>query len=139
MSVKNVSPALIFDGSAEKAIRLYETAFGAKVEGISRYGDAPPGQPVPAEHKHLIMHSLLRVGQNTLMLMDTTPERGIAKGSNVQIALEFTERDDMIKATETLAAGGQITMPVQKTFWGATFAMLKDAHGIHWMLSAPLK
>ncbi|RYD78984.1 MAG: hypothetical protein EOP53_10310, partial [Sphingobacteriales bacterium] len=31
--------------------------------------------------------------------------------------------------------GGKETMPLQETFWGATFGMLTDKFGVHWMIN----
>jgi uncharacterized glyoxalase superfamily protein PhnB len=44
------------NGEAEKAIRLYENALGAKVENVSRFGDVP-GMTPPAEHKNRVIHA----------------------------------------------------------------------------------
>lgn len=44
MSIKKLSPYIHFNGTAAKAIELYESALGAKIEAISRYGDVP-GSP----------------------------------------------------------------------------------------------
>lgn len=34
-----------------------------------------------------------------------------------------------------LLAGSQILMPLEDTFWGAYFGMLKDKFGVQWMVS----
>ena len=34
-----------------------------------------------------------------------------------------------------LSAGGQVTMPINQTFWGAYFGMFTDKFGIHWMVN----
>jgi hypothetical protein len=41
MSIKQLNPYLNFNGTAEKAIRRYESALGAKTEGLMRFGDIP--------------------------------------------------------------------------------------------------
>ena len=42
-------------------------------------------------------------------------------------------------ATDALAAGGKVVSPLRDTFWGATFGMLVDACGIHWMFNCQKK
>jgi PhnB protein len=37
-----------------------------------------------------------------------------------------------------LAEGGIVTMPLNKTFWGAYFGMLVDPFGINWMINVDL-
>jgi PhnB protein len=34
-----------------------------------------------------------------------------------------------------LSADGKVTMPLQKTFWTATFGMCTDKFGIQWMVN----
>ena len=41
MSIKQLNPYLIFNGTAAKAIQLYESALGGKTEGLMRFGDVP--------------------------------------------------------------------------------------------------
>jgi PhnB protein len=138
MSIKKINPYIHFNGTAEKAISLYERALDAKTESISRYGDVP-GMQVPPEQKSLIMHAVLRIGEGAVMVSDTTPDRPIAAEGNVQIALDFTEPAGMAKAFEALAAGGKVTLPFQETFWGAKFGMLTDVYGVRWMFNCELK
>ena len=61
MSIKKVNPYIQFNGTAEGGIKLYQSALGAKIEGISRYGDVP-GPGMPPEHRSRIMHAVLRIG-----------------------------------------------------------------------------
>jgi PhnB protein len=35
-----------------------------------------------------------------------------------------------------LAGGGQVQMPLTKTFWSPRFGMLSDRFGVGWMVSA---
>ena len=35
--------------------------------------------------------------------------------------------------------GGTIMMPLEDTFWGARFGMLKDKFGVNWMFNHELK
>lgn len=138
MSIKQINPYILLNGTAAKAIELYESALGAKTESIMRFGDAPGMNP-PPEQKNFIMHATLRIGANVVMMSDTPPDRAVAPGGNVEIALHFTGLSELAKAFDALAAGGKVSMPPQDTFWGARFAMLTDAYGVKWMLSCELK
>jgi PhnB protein len=138
MNIKQVNPYIHFSGTAEKAIKLYESALGAKTEAIMRYSDVP-GMPTPPEQQSLIMHATLRIGQGVVMMSDTPPERAASAGGNVQVSLQFAEVPDIEKAFEALGAGGKVTLPLQDMFWGARFGMLTDAYGVNWMLNCDLK
>ena len=138
MAIKQLNPYILFNGTAEKAIQLYESALGAKTEKKTRYGDVPASN-APPEHKNLIIHAVLRIGEGVVMVSDATPDSPVATEGNVQIALDFAEPPDMAKAFEALATGGKIVLPIQDTFWGAKFGMLTDAYGVRWMFNCELK
>src|SRR6266850_5325327 len=126
MSIKQLNPYLNFNGTAEKAIRRYESALGAKTEGLMRFGDIP-GTTVGPENRDRIIHALLRIGAGVVMISDTQPGVPVATEGNVHVCLDFDDVTDMTRKFEALAADGQVTLPVQDTFWGARFGMLTDA------------
>ncbi len=138
MSIKNLNPYLCFNGTADKAIKLYESALGAKAESVSRFGDVP-GMDFAPEHKSRVMHALLRIGEGVVMISDSQPNTPVATEGNVQVSLQFDEVADMAKKFDALAAGGKVTMPLQDTFWGAKFGMLTDAYGVRWMFNCEIK
>src|SRR5438874_4107543 len=138
MSIKQVNPYIHFNGTAEKAIKLYENALGAKTETVMRYSDAP-GACAPNGNANLILHAAVRIGAGMVMVSDTQPDRPVATRSNVQVALDFLDPDTMEKAFAALAAGGKVAVSPQDMFWGAKFGMLTDAFGVQWMFNCELK
>lgn len=137
MSIQQLNPYLNFDGTAEKAIALYERALGAKVEHMQRFSDMPGAKPAP-EAASRVMHAMLRIGAGTVMISDTQPGMPFTVGNNVYVCLDFDDGADMAKKFDALAAGGKVEMPLQDTFWGAKFGMLQDAYGIRWMFNHTL-
>jgi PhnB protein len=85
------------------------------------------------------MHALLRIGPGVVMVSDTMPGQPLPRGANIHVCLDFDDVDDLRRRFEALAAGGTITMPLQDTFWGATFGILVDAYGVGWMLNCTKK
>jgi PhnB protein len=138
MAINQLSPYLNFDGTADKAIKLYERALGAKVEQLQRFSDIPGAKPDP-QNGQRVMHASLRIGSGTIMISDTQPGMVFTVGNNVHVCLAFSDPDEMGGKFDALAAGGKVTMPLQDTFWGARFGMLTDAFGINWMFNAQLK
>ena len=139
MSIRRLNPYILLNGTGDKAIQLYQSALGAKIEGLMRYGDVPGMKTVPPEHRNYIMHAMLHVGESVLMLSDTTPDRPVSDGDNVQIALDYTDPAEMAKAFDAMAAGGKVTMPIADAFWGAKFGSLTDAYGVRWMFNCEMK
>jgi PhnB protein len=140
MAIKKINPSLTFDGTAVKAIKLYEQALGAKVERLMRFGDAPAmGRPCPDAYKDRVMHAILRIGEEMLMVMDAPPDVPVATTSNVQVALDLDDPVDMTKRFDALAAGGAVRVAPHDAFWGAKFGMLIDAFGVNWIFNCQTK
>ena len=138
MAIKKLNPYLNFNGTAEKAIKLYETALGVKTDRIMRFGDVAEMKVAP-EHKNLVMHAALFIGEGIIMVSDCQPNQPSTTGDNIQVSLDFDNVADMAKKFDALSAGGKVILPLQDMFWGAKFGMLKDAYGINWMFNCELK
>jgi PhnB protein len=136
MAIKKATPYLNFDGTAERAIKLYESALGARTETIQRFGEMPGAAP---EHKNRVLHALLHLGDAILMMSDTQPGTPLRPGINLHVALDFDDVADMARKFDSLAKGGKVTLPLADAPWGARFGMLTDAHGINWMFNCAQK
>jgi len=134
MAIKQLNPYLNFGGNAAQAIAFYEKALGAKTETSQTFGDVP-GMPAAAENKDRIMHALLKLGAGTIMISDGPPGLPSPTDSNVHVTLDFEDAGEMQQRFDALSAGGTVTMPLQDTFWGARFGMLKDKFNISWMFN----
>jgi PhnB protein len=138
MAIKKLNPYLNFNGTAAKAIKLYESALGAKVENVMPWTDMP-GQPPSPDTKDRLMHAVLRIGDGVVMLSDSPPGMPVTIGSNAHVTLDFDDPADMARKFDALSAGGKVTMPLQDTFWGAKFGMLTDAYGASWMFNCEIR
>jgi PhnB protein len=136
MTIKQLNPYLNFDGTAAKAIELYQRALGAKVDNVQRFGDMPGGDPAA---KDRIMHAVLKIGAGVVMLSDTMPGMPFSAEGNAHVCLDYDNAVEMTQNFELLASGGKVTMPLQDTFWGAKFGMLTDAFGVRWMFNCENK
>ena len=58
-----------------------------------------------------------------------------SKGNNFSISINTDKKTEADRLFDGLSAGGQVTMPMNKTFWGDYFGMLTDKFGINWMIS----
>ncbi|WP_437297165.1 hypothetical protein [Sorangium sp. So ce426] len=80
MSFKRLDPCPMFDGTAERAIKRYESALWAKREGVMRFGDVP-GDNASPESKDRIIHATLHIGPGVILVSDTMPGTPAAKGA----------------------------------------------------------
>jgi PhnB protein len=131
-----VQPYLFFDGRCEEAIEFYKKALGAKVEMLMRFKDSPePAQPGmhPPGSDNKVMHASLRIGETTVMASDGHCQ---GKPSFQGFSLSVTAANDS-EAERLFAAlgnGGQVQMPLTKTFFSSRFGMVADRFGVSWMV-----
>ncbi|WP_020208180.1 VOC family protein [Gilvimarinus chinensis] len=98
------------------------------------YGEAPGGSPVGAEYDAKIMHASMRIGATTLMASDALPD-SYQKPQGVSICLQADNADEAESLYAALSVGGDIHMPLEKTFWAARFGAFTDKFGIKWMIN----
>lgn len=135
----NVQPYLFFEGRAAEALDFYCRALGTQPTMAMRYDEAPDPPPpgmLPHGIGDKVMHASFRVGDTEVMLSD-----GLCSGqpqfAGFSLSCEATDEADARRKFDALAAGGQITMPLGKTFWSPCFGMLKDCFGVAWMVTVP--
>lgn len=134
MTVKKMTPYLFFDGNAEEAIRHYEQALEARIEGLLRWGDQP-GE-CPAGMKGRVMHAALHVGDALLMASDS-PSSEQGRQRCPSIAIEVDNEKQMSASFDALAEKGKVVEPIHDAFWGGKFGVVEDAYGIVWMFTCP--
>jgi PhnB protein len=135
--MSSLHPYLLFEGNCEDAFNLYKSVFGGDFEMVSRYKDVPPDVPVPDAEKDQIMHISLPVGDGNMLMGSDRPAhtgKNIV-GNNYSITISTDSENQADDYFNGLSAGGKVTMPMEKTFWGAYFGMLVDKYGINWMIS----
>lgn len=131
---------LTFDGECEDAFKFYQSIFGTEVSMWSKFGDMPPQEgmpPLSEEHKDRIMHVTLPISSETMLMgSDTMPGMHVCtKGNNFSISINASSREEATKFFDGLSSGGNVTMELQDTFWGAYFGMWTDKFGINWMVN----
>jgi PhnB protein len=133
-----VEPYLFFDGRCEEAIEFYRSKLGAEVTMLMRFKDSPePHQPgmIPPGAENKVMHANLRIGNTAVMASDGRCEgQPSFKGFSLSInAANDAEADRLFTA---LGDGGQVQMPLTKTFFASRFGMVADRFGVSWMVIA---
>jgi len=134
--MKNTTPYLHFDGQAEEAMTFYKTVFGGDFAIAQRYKDTPGGEKVSPGDKEKFIHITLRINdQMALMATDLLSTMGTVRvGNNVHICVHTDSEQETEKVFDKLSKGGQVFMPLNKTFWGAYFGMCADQFGVQWMI-----
>jgi PhnB protein len=80
------------------------------------------------------MHATLRIGQSMIMASDgCSTEKPHFESFSLALAVPTPAEAD--RAFAALAEGGQVRMPLGKTFWSPRFGMVADRFGVGWMVS----
>jgi len=128
-----IQPYLFFDGRCDEAIAFYQGALGAEVKMLMRFKQAPePGMVTPGSEEK-VMHARLDIGDTTVLVSDG---RCMGQPNFQGFALSLTVPDTA--AAERLFAalgdGGEVRMPLERTFFSPSFGMIADRFGVTWMV-----
>lgn len=138
----HVNPYLSFEGRCEEALDFYRTALGAQVGMMMRSKDAPPSDaPAPPEGcvpeggipGDKILHSAFTVGGSTLMATDGM-NSGKPDFKGISLSLTVDTEGEAQRLFTALADGGQVQMPLAKTFFSPAFGMVADRFGVAWLV-----
>ncbi len=133
-----INPYLTFNGNCEEAFNFYKSVFGGEFPYIGRFKDMPSQDPIPENEAQRIMHVSLPVGDNTVLMGSDSLEsygKKLQPGNNFSISVNTDTKEETERIFNGLSEGGNITMPLMDTFWGAYFGMFTDKFGIQWMIS----
>ena len=134
--MQQIQPYLFFEGRCEEAIRFYERTLGAEVAVLMRNRespDAPPPGMLPPGSEDKVMHAELRIGASTVMASDGGCS-GSARFGGFGLSLPAANEAQAKGWFQALADGGQVQMPLGKTFFSPCFGMVTDRFGVMWMV-----
>jgi PhnB protein len=136
-----VNVYLNFNGNCEEAFNFYKSVFGGEFPFLGRYKDMPPGvdgKKCAPEDEKRIMHVSLPISKETMLMgSDTGGEwaSNFTQGNNFSISITTDSKSEADRLFNSLSAGGNVIMPMNKTFWGDYFGVFADKFGINWMVS----
>ena len=135
-----VNAYLTFPGNCEAAFNFYKSVFGGEYTYIGRFKDMPPADDcyVPPADGEKIMHVSLPISKETILMGSDSSEsfgQVTVMGNNIALSINATSTEEAGRFFNGLSVDGKVTMPMNKTFWGAYFGMFTDQFGIHWMIN----
>ena len=137
---------LFFDGRCEEAIQFYQKALGAKVDMMMRFKDSPESPqggeggegcagPLPADGNK-VMHASFRIGDTPVLASDGNCQ-GKPSFQGFSLSISVPKEAEAKKLFAALGDGGQVQVPLTKTFFSPAFGMVADRFGVSWMIIAP--
>jgi PhnB protein len=134
-----VQPYLFFEGRCEEALDYYKKALGAEVIALIRFKDSPePNTCSPAASGDKVMHASIRIGASTLFASDGECG-GHPSFKGISLSLTVATEAEAERRFAALANGGQVQMPLSKTFFSPRFGMVADRFGVRWMIMVAME
>jgi PhnB protein len=131
-----VQPYLFFDGRCEEAVEFYRKALGAEIVTLMRYKESPDPAMCPAGSEDKVMHMSLRIGDTAMFASDGRCQ-GRPSFQGFSLTLSAANDAEAERLFTALSDGGQVQMPLTKTFFSSRFGMVADRFGVSWMVLVP--
>ncbi len=136
--MSKINPFIRFnDEKCKEAMNFYKECLGGELEFMTAKG-TPMEKDMPADKLDLIMHSTLKKDDWVIIGSDMMRDKAIV-GDNVGVSFECESEEEIQTVFNKLAEGGEIFMPLEDMFWGATFGVVTDKYGVEWMLNCQKK
>ena len=131
-----VQPYLFFDGRCEEALEFYRGVLGAELTMLMRFKDSPElhqSGRVPEGAEEKVMHASFRIGESTVLASDGRCQ-GRPSFQGFSLSLTVPDEAEADRLFAALTDGGQVQMPLTKTFFSPHFGMVADRFGVSWMI-----
>ena len=136
-----IQTTLNFYGRTEEAVNFFGQAIEAKTLFLMRFRDCPDPSLKRPGMEDKIFHATFRIGTTEIMASDCGCEKPPANtafaGFSLALRVETPEKADRFFAA--LGQGGQIQVPIQKTFFADRYGIVIDRFGISWKIMAESK
>jgi PhnB protein len=128
-----VQSYLFFDGRCEEAIDFYKKTLGAEVGMLMRWKDCPDKSMCTPSNENKVMHASLKIGETRVMASDGR-NTGNPEFKGFALSVNAKDEADADRLFNSLSAGGNVMMPLGKTFFSPHFGMATDKFGVNWMV-----
>jgi predicted 3-demethylubiquinone-9 3-methyltransferase (glyoxalase superfamily) len=129
MTKTTVSPFLMFQGDAERAMNFYVSLFeDGSITSIVRYGPQGPG----AEGS--VMKASFTIAGQTILCIDSAMQHDFGFTPSFSLFVTCESEDQIAKLAAALAEGGAELMPLNDYGFSRQFAWLNDRFGVSWQL-----
>jgi PhnB protein len=129
----HVQPYLDFNGRCDEALEFYKKAIGAKIGMLMRFKDAPDKSMISPGSENKVMHAQFQVGDTVVMASDGR-NSGKPNFQGIMLSISANTEAETDKIFNGLAEGGEVRMPLGKTFFSPRFGMVADKFGVGWMV-----
>jgi len=135
MTMSNAVPYLFFPGTCREAFAFYEKTLNGKMLAMMAASEAPPTDQNMMGDPNLIMHACLDLPGGGRLMASDSPAQYYQKPQGFSVSIHPTSAKEAERLFAVLSEGGQVTMPMEKTFWAERFGCCVDRFGTPWMIN----
>lgn len=138
MKKVEVNNYLFFSGRCDEALAFYQQHLSAEIKFLIRFNEMPAPMPegvLQPGFENKVMHAEFSLGNTRIMASDGCNDA--EKFSGFRIALNVPDEEEARRIFAALATNGQITMPLEKTFFSPLYGQVTDQFGVGWMVMLP--
>jgi PhnB protein len=125
---------LHFPGTCEEALRFYARLLGGRITLMQTYGESPGAEKLKPAWRKKIVHASIIVGDRELLGADVR-RRDYRKPAGFNLLLPVAGLAKTKRIFKSLADGGAVKMPLQRTFWSPAFGVVVDRFGVPWEIT----
>lgn len=127
---RSITPFLMFEGNAGKAIELYISLFpNSKIVSIEHYKAGEHGAEGTVK-----LATISLAGQN-VMCIDSPAKHAFTFTPASSLFVVCEEEAELDRAFATLSDSGQVLMPPANYGFSTKFAWINDRFGVSWQLN----
>ncbi len=124
---------IFFDGQCAQAMQHYHRILGGQLQPVLTYAQSPEPPQCPVDPDR-VMHACLALPDGRLLMASDSPPGMHKPMQGFALALNYPTAAEARQVFDRLADGGQVMMPMGKTFWAEAFGMCSDRFGTPWMV-----
>ena len=137
----NVQTTLNFYGRTEEAVNFYCRTIEAEILFMMRFRECPDVSQLKPGTEEKIFHAHFRVGSTEIRASDCgcehSPTKTAFAGFSLLLRVDTLEKAERFFAA--LSDGGQIQIPLLKTFFAARYGIVIDRFGVSWKIMTESK
>ena len=130
-----LTPYLLFGGNCHLAMEFYQSCFGGELT-VLKVKDSPAKDQMPPVQQEKAINAHLKSGNLEISASDWLRlDRTRVPGNTVCLYLSGGSVEELLILFEKLSAGGEVTDPLKKMFFGV-YGALNDTFGVRWMFTS---
>ena len=134
-----MNPYINFNGRCSEALDHYQQVLGAKLLFQHSWAESPMAHQAPSGNGDAIMHATLQFPDGSLLMAADCPPEYFRPMQGFSLSVNAASVGDAERIFAGLSEGGQVTMPLEPTFWAERFGMCIDRFGTPWMVNCEMK